>query len=75
MRRYTIADNRTWTVESDPDYPCRDCDRIYKDNCICPKWRMWFGGEYKIENGRKIKLSAGVYDKVCAPLRELKKGE
>jgi hypothetical protein len=36
---------------------------------------MWFGGEYKIENGRKIKLSAGVYDKVCAPLREIQKGK
>lgn len=37
---------------------------------------MWFGGEYKIENGLRTRTShGGAWNKVCAPLREMQKGE
>ena len=69
-------DNKNWTVADDTGYPCRDCDRIYKDNCICPKWRTWFCGQDCVGiDGRREKIEDGTWAKVCAPFREMKKGE
>lgn len=69
-----IAEMNIWTVADDPGYPCRDCNRMLKDNCVCDRWRKWFCGESCVGiDGRREKMTDGAWNKVCAPIRELKK--
>ena len=67
--------DKNWKVADDPGYPCRDCDRIVTDTCICERWRRWFCGQDCVGiDGRREKIADGAWARVCAPFRELLKG-
>lgn len=36
------------TIETKTKYPCDECKKKPKNNCICDTWKRWFGEAWVI---------------------------